>query len=95
MYSNQAKSQALIRSICAMKGEARLAQSLGAQATEKIGFFKGFSTPPEAISRTSQKRDSQALSAPQKRGILSSLQRSSMSRLPMDLAPTSPASIDL
>jgi hypothetical protein len=35
-----------------MKGDARLAQSLGPQTTEKMGFFKDFSTPQEADSMT-------------------------------------------
>jgi hypothetical protein len=45
-----------------MKDRARLEQSLGWQTAEKIGFFKDFSSPPEALSGTLKKRDSRARS---------------------------------
>jgi hypothetical protein len=56
--------QALIGALSAMKGGARLAQSLGVQDTEKIGFFKDFSSRPKAVSGTLKKRDSQGLPRP-------------------------------
>jgi hypothetical protein len=48
-----------------MKGGARLAQSIGQQASEKIGFFKDFSSRWKADSGTPKKRYSKARSAPQ------------------------------
>jgi hypothetical protein len=50
--------------ISAMKEGLRLAQSLGQQPAEKIGFFNNFSSPQKAVSRPSQKRDSAAFLAP-------------------------------
>jgi hypothetical protein len=50
--------------ICAMKGGARLAQSLCPQDPEKIGFFNDFSRPLEADSASGQKRDSRLFSDP-------------------------------
>jgi hypothetical protein len=52
-------NQALIACICAMKGGARLAQSLAPQGIEQIGIFRDFSSPPEAVSRAVKKRDSE------------------------------------
>jgi hypothetical protein len=56
--------QALIDDLSATKGGARLAQSLGSQGTEKIGFFKDFSTPPTTVSEPAKKRDSQRVPRP-------------------------------
>jgi hypothetical protein len=53
MSANQARDAGADQCISAMKGRARLAQSLGLQTTEKIGFFNDFSSPPDADSWTS------------------------------------------
>src|SRR5579863_1515273 len=46
-----------------MKGRARLEQSPSQQSTEKIGFFKDFSSPRKADSGSLKKRDSAGDSA--------------------------------
>jgi hypothetical protein len=47
--TNQQRNKGLIGSISAMKGDARLAQSLGPQDIENMGVLTGFSSPPKAI----------------------------------------------
>jgi hypothetical protein len=53
MDANRRSDTGADHALCAMKDGARLAQSLGAQRPENIGFFNDFSRPMEAISKAS------------------------------------------
>jgi hypothetical protein len=47
--TNQQRNKGLMGSISAMKGDARLAQSLSPQDIENMGILRDFSSPPKAV----------------------------------------------